>query len=215
MAGYVKLFRSIDQWEWYQDTNTKSIFIHCLIRANHKSKKWKGKVIEPGMFVTSYSKLSDELNLTISQIRVGISHLKMTGEIAHQMTNKFSIITVTKWGDYQVLTYEDDTQNNKQERTQIATNKNDKNIKKNKNNTNTGFSIPLLDDVVSYIRENNFNVDANSFMDYYTSTGWLISGKTKMKDWKSTIRNWDRRNANKKNDNKKQERPEKSYGVTI
>ena len=34
-------------------------------------------------------------------------------------------------------------------------------------------------------------------MDYYNSNGWLV-GKSKMKDWKATARNWNRRNNSKK-----------------
>lgn len=31
--------------------------------------------------------------------------------------------------------------------------------------------------------------EASKFHDYYTSNGWMV-GKKKMKDWKSTVRNW-------------------------
>jgi len=29
-------------WEWYDDINTKVLFIHLLIKANWKEKKWRG-----------------------------------------------------------------------------------------------------------------------------------------------------------------------------
>ncbi|MEZ7506052.1 transcriptional regulator [Flavobacterium sp. Arc2] len=32
--------------------------------------------------------------------------------------------------------------------------------------------------------------EANKFFNYYSSIGWLIGGKTKMKDWKAAARNW-------------------------
>ena len=35
-------------------------------------------------------------------------------------------------------------------------------------------------------------MDAQHFVDYYESNGWIV-GKTKMKDWKATARNWARR----------------------
>ena len=47
--------------------------------------------------------------------------------------------------------------------------------------------------------ERNNNVDAQHFVDYYTSNGWQV-GKNKMKDWKAAIRTWERNNfsSNKK-----------------
>ena len=52
---------------------------------------------------------------------------------------------------------------------------------------------PSFDMVNNYIEENNLNVEADRFIDYYDSKGWIV-GKTKMKDWQATLRNWDRRN---------------------
>lgn len=33
-------------------------------------------------------------------------------------------------------------------------------------------------------------IEAERFFNYYTSTGWLIGGKTPMKDWNAAARNW-------------------------
>jgi hypothetical protein len=38
--------------------------------------------------------------------------------------------------------------------------------------------------------------DADRFIDFYTSKGWVV-GKTKMKDWKAAVRNWQRSSDNK------------------
>ena len=54
------------------------------------------------------------------------------------------------------------------------------------------FTPPTLEEVQAYITENNFIVDAQKFIDYYQSNGWIV-GKTKMKDWKATVRGWERR----------------------
>lgn len=64
--------------------------------------------------------------------------------------------------------------------------------------TKTNFIKPTIEEIQSYIDENNFhNIDAERFYDYYESNGWKIN-KTSMKDWKATIRNWNRNNADKK-----------------
>ena len=39
-------------------------------------------------------------------------------------------------------------------------------------------------------------MDAERFVDYYTSNGWMV-GKNKMKDWKAAVRTWERNNGRK------------------
>ena len=53
------------------------------------------------------------------------------------------------------------------------------------------FTPPTLEEVTAYCIERNNNVDAQHFIDYYTSNGWLV-GKNKMKDWKAAVRTWER-----------------------
>lgn len=53
------------------------------------------------------------------------------------------------------------------------------------------FIPPDVDEVMAYCRERNNNVDAERFVDFYASKGWMV-GKTKMKDWKAAVRNWEK-----------------------
>jgi hypothetical protein len=51
--------------------------------------------------------------------------------------------------------------------------------------------IPTLEMATEYfIFQNSSELEANKFFNYYSSIGWLIGGKTKMKDWKAAARNW-------------------------
>ena len=54
------------------------------------------------------------------------------------------------------------------------------------------FTPPTLDDVLAYVRERGASVDAQKFIDFYTSKGWMI-GKNPMKDWKAAVRTWENR----------------------
>ena len=56
--GWIKLHRKFLKWEWYDDINTSRFFLHCLFRANHKDKKWRGTMIKRGQFISSLSKLA-------------------------------------------------------------------------------------------------------------------------------------------------------------
>jgi hypothetical protein len=60
------------------------------------------------------------------------------------------------------------------------------------------FTPPTLEEVTAYCIERNNSIDAQHFIDYYTSNGWLV-GKNKMKDWKAAIRTWERNGFSKSN----------------
>ena len=55
----------------------------------------------------------------------------------------------------------------------------------------TKFSPPTLEDVKVYCSERKNHVDAQRFLDYYTSNGWKV-GRNQMKDWKAAVRTWER-----------------------
>ena len=57
--------------------------------------------------------------------------------------------------------------------------------------TRKRFVPPTLEEVQAYCQERQNGVDPQRFIDHYTSNGWMV-GKNKMKDWKASIRTWER-----------------------
>jgi hypothetical protein len=57
-----------------------------------------------------------------------------------------------------------------------------------------GFKKPTFEEVKAYCEERNNGLDAEGFINFYESKGWMI-GKNKMKDWKAAIRTWEKRNG--------------------
>ena len=52
-------------------------------------------------------------------------------------------------------------------------------------------SKPTLEEAQIYFLEKSFTeIEAQRFFNYFVSNGWLVGGKTKMKDWKAAARNW-------------------------
>jgi len=50
---------------------------------------------------------------------------------------------------------------------------------------------PKKEDVMVYFREKGYSqVEAEKFFNYFESNGWLVGGRTKMRDWKAAARNW-------------------------
>ena len=99
--GFIVLHRKIIDWEWYTDTNTAHLFMHCILRANFKDTTWRGISVKRGSFVTSLETLSAETGLTVKQIRIALQKLINTGEVANKSTSKFRIITVNNYDLYQ------------------------------------------------------------------------------------------------------------------
>ena len=62
--------------------------------------------------------------------------------------------------------------------------------KKDKPSPRPRFIKPTLEEVQAYCNERQNNVDAQRFIDYYSSNGWKV-GKNPMKDWKAAVRTWE------------------------
>lgn len=106
---FIKMYRKFMQWEWYTDINTKTLFIHCLLRANWKAGVWQGIHYDKGEFITSLPKIAEESGLTVRQVRTSLEHLISTGELTSSLSDKVTgkkltkcrIITVNNWDEYQ------------------------------------------------------------------------------------------------------------------
>ena len=53
------------------------------------------------------------------------------------------------------------------------------------------FQKPTLEEVKAYCRDRGNDIDAEAFLDFYESKGWMI-GKNHMKDWKAAVRTWEK-----------------------
>lgn len=109
-GDYIKINRSLLDWDWYGDINTCRLFVHMLLRANWKDGNFRGEEIKRGSFVSSLSKLSDETNLSVREVRTAINHLEKTGEVTINRHSKYSVFTVNNYCAYQ----QSDTQADKQ-----------------------------------------------------------------------------------------------------
>jgi hypothetical protein len=53
------------------------------------------------------------------------------------------------------------------------------------------MTIPLPGEVNEYFAsQNSDSIEGEKFFNYYTSNGWKIGGKAKMKNWQAAARNW-------------------------
>ena len=54
------------------------------------------------------------------------------------------------------------------------------------------FIPPSIEEVRTYIKQKGYDIDAESFVAFYGSKGWMI-GKNKMKNWRMAIVTWSKR----------------------
>jgi hypothetical protein len=98
---YLKLFRKLVRWEWYTDINTKTLFIHCLIRANWKGGTWRGIKYKRGQFIATIDSLSKECGLSRQNTRTALKHLLSTNELTISRHGKKLLFTVLNYNQYQ------------------------------------------------------------------------------------------------------------------
>jgi len=126
--GWIKLHRQILEWEWYSDNNCFRLFLHLLLKANHKEKRFKGIELKVGSIVTSRDLLARETGLSSQQIRTALTKLISTNEITSVTSSQGTIIQIVSYQKFQVTTSE--ITNEQQTSSQrVTTNKNDKNNK--------------------------------------------------------------------------------------
>lgn len=149
ISGFVVLHRKLLNWEWYDDANTMRLFLHCILKANHAANKWHGQTIERGQFISSRSKLAQELKLTEQQIRTSIKKLELTGEITSEGKAQHTVFTVVSYSKHQDRNQPNSQGNNQQDNQpvtneqptdnqRVTTNNND-----NNDNNETNKPIPL------------------------------------------------------------------------
>ena len=100
-TGWVKLHRSLLDWEWWHDHNTTRLFVYLLLAANVERKKWSGIEVMRGQLVTSRAKLSERTGLSEKQVRLCLDKLKKGQQIDIKTASKFSVITICNYGKFQ------------------------------------------------------------------------------------------------------------------
>ena len=125
MESWIKLHRKIREWEWYTDPVVPRVFVHLLLSANWKDKKWQHTTIKTGELITSLANLSKELDLSVQRVRTALDKLQSTGVINTQATNKYTRIRVLNYCQYQ----DDEHQKGTKYNTQLANNQHSDNKK--------------------------------------------------------------------------------------
>lgn len=129
---WLKLYRSMLDWEWYQDINAKVLFLHLLLSVNIRPQRKLGMSIPAGSIDRTQEQLVAETGLTLQQLRTAISKLKSTGELTVVRGPKFSVYTLKNWSRYQAEQQRINSRATVKQQRSNTPNKNVKNIKNRK-----------------------------------------------------------------------------------
>lgn len=123
-GNFIKIEHSFLGWEWYQDINTKCLFLHCLLKASPNDTSYRGHEIKRGTFITSIRMLASETGLTVQQTKTALEHLQKTHEITIKATHNQTTVIVDKYEVYMRFSnaeqYTEQHTDNPQNSTQIT-----------------------------------------------------------------------------------------------
>lgn len=196
--NWIKLNRSImDHWMWSADESFSrgQAFIDLLLLAAYADHKVmsQGKMIDlkRGSLITSIRHLADRWGWSKDKTLNFLNVLEEDAIIKKESDTKRTVISIVNYAKYQDIQPSERTQNGHQTDTERTQNGQTKERKESKEGKRNIFIPPSVDDVRSYCEEKNYSMDPVRFVDFYESKGWMV-GKTKMKDWKAAVRNWER-----------------------
>lgn len=221
MGGWIKLHRQLQEhWLWEDKPfSYGQAWIDLLMLANHKDEKlpYKDEIVVygRGTVTRSISELSKRWGWGREKTRKYLALLEADNMVTVNATTHRTTITIEKYTFFNDVPTANQATNRQQTKqptdnqptaNQATKNKNDKNIKNDKNDKNINniynisFRPPSVQEVSEYCTERKNSVNAEAFVDFYESKGWYI-GKNKMKDWKSAVRTWERRDKKPANQN--------------
>lgn len=159
--GWIKLYRNLLESSLFEHPELLKFWIWCLLKADHKETKTRIGIqeihINKGQFIFGRKKAAIELNMKESTAYKYLKILEKEQRITIKSNNRFSVVTLINWEDYQKIeeksnsrvTAEEQQSNNKEttteqqknnrtttEEQQHSTYKNVKNTKNEENNKN-------------------------------------------------------------------------------
>lgn len=193
--GWILLHRSIQEHCLWQKKpfDEARAWIDLLLLANHADVKvYKdGQIAEfkRGTVNRSILSLAERWGWERKKVRRFLSVLERDNMVTVNSTTRGTTITLVNYGVYQDMRA---TEWATDGTTPPPQTKNDKKNEVKKEKRNRGMIPPTLEEVNTYCLERNNGIDAQAFIDFYESKGWMV-GKNKMQDWKAAVRTWERK----------------------
>ena len=102
--GWIKVFRKMKEWTWFNDRYTLHLFMYLLLSVNRDDGECNGIKVNAGSLATNVLQLADILDMSRNYVKRSIRNLIETGELEVEMNKanaRWSIFTVKNWKKYQ------------------------------------------------------------------------------------------------------------------
>ena len=188
--GWIKLHRQIFDcsiWNSREAFDKRSAWIDILLSASHKDVKMlvdgKTTIVPKGSYMFSIEKLSARWSWSRNKVKRFLKLLEDEQMVTTERTNRGTLINVVNYNKFQVTENQSEPPNELPDEPPKAEKKTEP--------KRQIFIPPTVDEVQAYCEQRENGIDAQGFVNFYISKGWMI-GKNKMKDWKAAVRTWER-----------------------
>lgn len=189
MSDWIKLPRSIFDWDWYDKAETLSLYLYLLNNAKEKDVEHNGYVEHRGQFVTSLGKLSTVLGVGKQIVRTSLLRLTKMKLIEVSTEKLYSVVTICNYDSFIINEIgEQETEAKKEELKPTEINDNEKKPKKTKEEIVTATEKrkeKFYQELVPYVATYGKDM-VRKFFDY-----WSETNKTKIRMRFETEKTWD------------------------
>lgn len=114
--GFTLLHRKIQETEFYRkDSQAVHLWVHLIMSANYTDAAVKTEYgviqLKRGQFITGRNTLAAETGIEPNRIQYLLKKFKKLGMIETASPGKFTVITISKYGEYQGEIVPEDSQN--------------------------------------------------------------------------------------------------------
>ena len=213
-SGYIKLYRSLLNWEWYDDINTKTVFLHLLLTVSIADNQWHGITVPRGARVSSYQTLAKETGLSVQQLRTSVKRLESTGTLTRYKYPKYTVFALKNFDKYQPSTSKETNCQQGANKVPTGSQQQYKKIEEDKEDNHLSISDaesknfpPTLEEIRLFAEQERIHIDVQKFYDYYTERDWKTKNGNFIRNWKKTLQYWGETEGTQHKGKKQQDPP--------
>ena len=195
--GWIKIYRDVlENPIVMKDADHLAVWIWLLLHATSKRRAvsfgGKQRYLRPGELTTGRRIIASELRISQSKVQRVLKSFENEHQIEQRTDRQCRLISIVNWSEYQ-----QSEQRNEQEvdndRTTSEQRVNTKQEWKEGKKEREYAPAPTFEDVKAYVEQMGYKIDPSAFYDYYEETGWLKKNGQPIRDWKASVRTWNRR----------------------
>lgn len=195
--GWIKIYRDVlENPIVMKDSDHLAVWVWLLLHATSKRRAvmfgGKQRYLRPGELTTGRRVIASELRISQSKVQRVLKSFENEHQIEQRTDRQCRLISIVNWSEYQQSEQRNEQQVNN-DRTTSEQRVNTKQECKNGKNERERTHAPSYEEVKEYVSQLGYSMDPAAFYDYYSETNWHKKNGQPIKDWKASVRTWERR----------------------